>query len=168
MQDSGEVRKYIETTFEQRVHDHEEKRQIESRILKEQFGDDYADSIDEDDEKKEAKVQASKSKEFRQDDLEAGNSENDPDNLQNVTNVSSSMLAGDDYEGDDDNQPKAGEVVLENIKEEEEPDDHIRPEKFTYDPFRKLGPQAFNPLLYVGTLLKRMAETRRLQAMNAR
>lgn len=38
MADDGEIRKYLETNLEQRVFDHEEKRQIESRLLREQFG----------------------------------------------------------------------------------------------------------------------------------
>lgn len=38
MADDGEVRKYLETTLEQRVLDQDEKRQIESKLLREQYG----------------------------------------------------------------------------------------------------------------------------------
>ncbi len=34
-------------------------------------------------------------------------------------------------------------------------------EKFTYDPFRRLGPNAANPILELGLLLKQMAAQRK-------
>lgn len=169
MVDDGEVRKYNEKTREQEVLDQEEKRHIESKMLREQLGDQYTPSSDDEEEDrvkntkvKQEKVEAPAETDHKpsmSNHNEEGNSEQDQEgrhDMVDVTGVSSSNLGGDDFEIEEERAPV--ETVLENIKEEEEAENQeIKIERYTYDPFRKIGPTAFNPLFYLGTELKKMA-----------